>query len=110
MDDIFDYDLVNCPRCDGADARPGEVCFFCQRELEAHHDHEMGWRKAWELEKDDELRRNMQQDPNYPQRVLAELDAYASKFQDDRDLVKRVEGEKAKFMERVKRVSKYAEN
>ena len=64
-DDFLGSDnLHRCYRCDDVDT-VDEICTFCKQELVAHHDHEMSWRKAWELEQDEEMRREIKKDEQW---------------------------------------------
>jgi len=99
-------DLITCPRCEDQDALVGEVCLGCKRELEAYHDHEMGWRKAWELEKDESLREQIKANPTAVYRQLDEFERLGRKYADDPQFSAAIAADKAEFEARLARVTK----
>jgi hypothetical protein len=105
-EDLGSDGLITCPRCGDRDAREGEICFGCQRELIDFHDHTMGWRKAYELEQDDELRQQIKISPDIIESHRADFERLASEYKDNEDFSKAIAESRARFEERVKRVTK----
>lgn len=100
-------DLITCPRCKDQDTPLGTVCFGCRRELESHHDYQINWRTAWELEERETLRNNIQRNPSYVQEVLAEFDKLIQDYNGedpDPDTVALLKSGRTEFLARLEAV------
>lgn len=105
-EDLGSDNLITCPRCGDQDALIGEICNGCKRELAEHHEYAIGWRKAWELEKDEELRDIIKANPDYVYRQLDEYERLAREFADDPNFSAAIAMDKATFERRWARVTK----
>lgn len=100
-------DLTTCPRCKGQDALLGSVCWTCQQELMAYHDYQISWRAAWELEKREHLRDDIQRNPVYVQEVLADFNRLIQRYSGeypDPDTVAILESGRSVFLARLEAV------
>lgn len=104
-EDLGSDGLMTCLRCADQDALTSqEICFSCQRELEASHDHEMGWRKAYELELDDELRQQIKTNPNIITEYRDDFNRLIREYKDDPEFLGAIDKGRVKFEERLARV------
>lgn len=107
MYEYLDSDgLITCLRCGDQDALASEgICFSCQRELIEHHEHEMGWRKAYELEQDNELRWLIETNPDIVTEYREDFNRLVREYQDDAEFLKAIDEGRARFEARVVRVT-----
>lgn len=95
-------DLITCRRCADQDADVHDgICFSCQRELLDMHEHQISWRAAWELEKQEHLAQEIRRNPNYPAQQLAELDKLFESYKDCPDLIFALATDRQNFLTRL---------
>jgi ribosomal protein L37E len=98
-------DLITCRRCEDQDADVHDgICLSCQGELLDMHEHQISWRTAWELEKQEKLAWKIGQNPDYVSQQLAELDKVFQSFKDDPDFIFAVATDRQTFLTRVEAV------